>query len=471
MKSIALAFPATTIINAAAFQQVCTMSSTKRTPSTMSPYFAKRQKPAADADTTPCCWTECKASSDLPQHLVGNKYFDNDNDDKIILSCSAPSDFSLSQAICSYGYFCLAPNRWVPSSSTTDADDEGYLVRPLRFGDDHEHSVLAAIGQSSCSNNKDGVASVVVAFQQQDSGEEQLITKNIRFRNDLTQQISRMLRLDLDLAGFHRLNPEAKCRRFGRLYRSPTLFEDIVKTITNCNMQWSGTVDMNRKLCRRVGTNGAFPSPKEIQRVDPAFLKEHCRLGYRSKWIWSLADSIVNGELDLQELEEAVLEDDAAGEKEESFSSSRDAIQKRLKQITGIGDFASNNILQLMGYFDSFPYDTETVRLWREEFGASKSDSKKQVFERAKTHYAQYAPYQFIAYWFNLWENYERRAKCKSPKWSIEQLESERPDGVESDHNQVFVNNSSNKTKKKKTVKQGKKSNDSVQASLDENGE
>ena len=37
----------------------------------------------------------------------------------------------------------------------------------------------------------------------------------------------------------------------------------------------------------------------------------------------------------------------------------------------GIGEFAANNICQLLGFFDSFPYDTETRRLWYEQHGST----------------------------------------------------------------------------------------------------
>ena len=69
----------------------------------------------------------------LPAHLFQNEntkqYFGESS--AVLLNIEVDdSDFSLSQAICSYGYFCLAPNKWIPS----EQDDEGILARPLRFG-------------------------------------------------------------------------------------------------------------------------------------------------------------------------------------------------------------------------------------------------------------------------------------------------------------------------------------------------
>ena len=88
-------------------------------------------------------------------------------------------------------------------------------------------------------------------------------------------------------------------------------------------------------------------------------------------------------------------------------------------RIKGFAKFASSNVLQLLGYWESFPFDTETVRMLREDHKITAS-TKKDLFERAEQRYAQYAPFQFLAYWFDLWLNYERRAGKVSPMWTTE---------------------------------------------------
>jgi len=439
------------------------ISMTKRSPtakssparslsSTLSPYLdrLKREKKVSNCnvgnddnvddfvdDDYSIHWTP---TNQLPPHLIGNKYFDDKKNITILHRNNISCGFSLSQTICSYGYFCLAPNRWVPSGSRLkERDDEGYLVRPLTLrynrkeieqeGQNRHKTFLVAIGQNTETR------SVIVALRSPSSIDETYCKK-------VTKQIDRMLRLDTNLDDFYELHIEAKERGFGRLYRSPTLFEDMVKTITNCNMKWNGTVEMNAKLCRHIGTDGAFPTPDEINRVGSDFLKENCRVGYRDKYIWGLANDIVEGRLDLREFE--------------SIDNIREDVQKRLLKIKGIGPYASNNILQLIGHFNVHPYDTETVRLWKEEFGASSSATKADVFKNAKAHYAQFNEYSFIAYWFDLWKNYEKRDGCMSVQWAIEQLENERPTGIESDHNSVFSNMNSTKSKSPKKKRKKK---------------
>lgn len=422
-------------------------SRTRSLSSTLSPYLGrlKREKKASSCNDSNDCDIDASVDDDhsvhwtqknqLPPHLIGNKYFDDEKNITILHRNYIPRGFSLSQTICSYGYFCLAPNRWVPSGfRSKERDDEGYLVRPMTLiynrkeieneqGRNWHKTFLVAIGQNTETRT------VVVALRSSSSIDE-------IYCKELTKQIDRMLRLDTNLDNFYELHVEAKERGFGRLYRSPTLFEDMVKTITNCNMKWNGTIEMNAKLCRRIGTDGAFPTPDEINRVGSDFLKENCRVGYRDKYIWGLANDVVEGRLDLREFE--------------SMDNIREDIQKRLLKIKGIGPYASNNILQLMGYFNVHPYDTETVRLWKEEFGASSSATKADVFKKAKAHYAQFNEYSFIAYWFDLWKNYEKRGGCMSVQWAIEQLEKERPTDIESDHNSVFCKMNSTKSKSPK---------------------
>ena len=59
------------------------------------------------------------------------------------------------------------------------------------------------------------------------------------FRWSAEDQVRRMLCLtDSDhdsVAAFQRLYPQAASANYGRLFRSPTLWEDMVKSITLCN--------------------------------------------------------------------------------------------------------------------------------------------------------------------------------------------------------------------------------------------
>merc|ERR1712224_852508 len=123
----------------------------------------------------------------------------------------------------------------------------------------------------------------------------------------LKAQIERMLRLnekDTEVARlFSQDNADlAKGKELGRLFRSPTLFEDIMKTFTLCNCGWSRTISMNAELCHRVG-NGAFPTEVEIAKMQPRKLQKRCGVGYRAERMVRLAKAVVKRKLNLEDIE------------------------------------------------------------------------------------------------------------------------------------------------------------------------
>lgn len=65
----------------------------------------------------------CQDEEHLDRVFAGND---------VVLRVDVPADFSLSQAICSHGFYALAPNVWVPAPSGDACDDHGYFKRPLR---------------------------------------------------------------------------------------------------------------------------------------------------------------------------------------------------------------------------------------------------------------------------------------------------------------------------------------------------
>lgn len=72
----------------------------------------------------------------------------------------------------------------------------------------------------------------------------------------------------------------------------------MVKTLTNCNMNWKGTCQMNALMCRELGHHGrGFPTPAQILAAAET-LQARCRLGYRASWVVELAQKFCDGEVD-----------------------------------------------------------------------------------------------------------------------------------------------------------------------------
>ncbi|MEM6551765.1 MAG: endonuclease III domain-containing protein [Planctomycetota bacterium] len=290
------------------------------------------------------------------------------------LTLAVPQDFSLPHAVCSYGYFLLEPNRWDHHTATFHRVLRGNRQRPLRVAIRQRHPDRLTI-----------------------TADTQL-TRNETY--SVKRDLTRMLRPDEDQSDWWAMHPEAKRRRFGPMFRSPSLFEDMVKTITGCNVTWKNTINMNRLLCARVPRigRGGFPTPQQIVAFGPDRLKAACRVGYRADRIVRLAQSFLNGEINPDWYEDP--------------SRTTDELNKALKKLHGIGDYAAANIAMLLGHYDRLAIDTETYRhycLTTKTPRPKDPPGLAQLHKKIDAHYAQFQPYPFKAYWFELWRHYEER--------------------------------------------------------------
>jgi 3-methyladenine DNA glycosylase/8-oxoguanine DNA glycosylase len=312
------------------------------------------------------------------------------------LTLATPADFDLARDCCSYGYFLLWPNFWDPGTRT--------LSRVLDVGGGPVGIVI--------SQREGAGSSLRLTLSRAVSAAE---------RGELKRQVSRMLRLDEDadtIGEFHRVDPRWKRAGYGRLFRSPTFFEDVIKTVTSCNIQWPGTIEMNRRLCQVVGERlvlpasrkgGAplelhsFPSAAKMARTRPATLRARCRVGYRDARLVELARLFRSGKVD-----PAWFEDPATPEAE---------IHEALLELPGVGPYAAANILQLLGRYGRLPLDTESVRHGKTVLGFTGTSS--QIMKRVHEHYAPFGEHAFRSYWFELWAYYESK-HGKASTWERE---------------------------------------------------
>eukprot|EP00439_Symbiodinium_sp_Y106_P044737 s401_g5.t1 len=297
-----------------------------------------------------------------------------------------PPRFSLGAAVCSYGFAMLAPNSWQPNAvSGARSHCKGVLQRPLQL--QSARAVRATIRQSSSR-----VLEVAAS--------KKLSSADVAA---LHRQVLRMLRLgtadDAVASAFAEGSPDLSHHApVGRLFRSPTVFEDLVKTFTLCNCGWTRTISMNEKLCHHFGGPlGAFPSAAVLAKVTPSRLKKLCGVGYRAERILKLARAATTGSLDL--LSDPKLQQEEASQ--------------RCKGIYGLGPFGLANALQLLGFYEDIPADSETCRHLRQARGL-RSCTLQNVSLVAARVYRPYAPHQFLRYWTELWRTYEQRMGTKA---------------------------------------------------------
>ena len=290
------------------------------------------------------------------------------------LTIRPPANYDLARDVCSYGYFLLAPNRWDPDART--------FSRPLRLGE--------------------GPAKATI-HQQHDREGEPL---KVRFDRALTRkeqaearlQIARMLQLDDDIAAFHAVDPRWKKSGRGRLVRSPSMFEDVIKTVTSCNVAWPSTITMNRRLCEVI--DPCFPSPTQLARRKPSSLRARCRVGYRDQRMVDLGKLFASK----RAIDVAWFEDPATQD---------DDVEKALLALPGIGPYAAGNIMQLLGRYSRLAIDTESVRHARVTLGWEGEDA--ELRRRLEKHYEPFGEHRFRSYWFELWTDYEAR---RGPAWT-----------------------------------------------------
>ena len=298
------------------------------------------------------------------------------------LTIQTPGDFALPRDVCSYGYFLLAPNLWDVESQT--------LTRPLDL-DDGPATVTIA--------QRDGAGSALRAGFDRALGAAE--------RRTAKAQITRMLRLDEDQSvarAFHRVDRRWKKSGRSRLFRSPTMFEDVLKTVTSCNVTWSSTVHMNRRLCDvlgRASTKSAprsFPTAHKLSRTRPGTLRGRCRVGYRDQRMVDLAKLFRPRGLRPPECDPAWFEDPGNDD---------GAVYERLLGLPGIGPYGAANIMQLLGRYSKIALDTESVRHGKAVLGFAGTD--RQITKKVKEHYEKFGEHKFRSYWFELWRYYEAK--------------------------------------------------------------
>ena len=303
-----------------------------------------------------------------------------------------PSDFNLARDACSYGYFLLAPNYW-----------------------DVAHQSLSRV------LDLPGGACFVVVTQPKGAGAplrvntSRAVTRADRVAAEAL--LARMLRLTEDeseIAGFHAVDPRWKASGRGRLFRSPTMFEDVIKTVTSCNVTWPSTVQMNKRLCETLGAPvrlsptvvaRGFPSAAKIARTRPQTLRARCRVGYRDQRIVQLAQLFAKADTK-RGVAATTMQDPA---------TSDDAVHDMLIELPGIGPYAAANIMQLLGRYSRLPLDTESVRHGKTFLNMT--GESKDVMKQVKAHFAPFGRHAFRAYWLEMWAFYESK---HGPAWTWE---------------------------------------------------
>lgn len=214
-------------------------------------------------------------------------------------------------------------------------------------------------------------------------------------RAEVRNFLSQCLRIKEDFSEFYREAARHPGSRWipktgaGRLLRSPTVFEDVVKMICTTNCSWSLTETMVRNLSTLLGKNFwdgnfAFPTPASIAGATEAYLRKNVRTGYRSPYLLEFAAAVADGKLDVEGWRSSPL--------------ATDQLFEQAKTVKGMGDYAAGNILKLLGRYDYLGLDS-----WvRGKFFELHSRGRKVKDSTIEKHYASLGKWRGLFFWLEM---------------------------------------------------------------------
>jgi N-glycosylase/DNA lyase len=210
-----------------------------------------------------------------------------------------------------------------------------------------------------------------------------------------------VLRLDQDLSGFYErvaADPELAWASVGagRMLRSPTVFEDVVKTICTTNCAWSATVRMVEALVGSLGEPAiggdgplthAFPTPTAMASATESFYREVVRAGYRGAYLIELARRVDAGVVDLEAMGTASSDELPDAE-----------LEQALLELPGVGPYAAAHVMMTLGRNSRLILDS-----WTRPKYARLTGSARPVADTAiRRRFRRYGDHAGLAFWLFL---------------------------------------------------------------------
>ena len=224
--------------------------------------------------------------------------------------------------------------------------------------------------------------------------------------NDLAATVRHVLRLDADLSPFYEAaasDPELEWATVGagRMVQSPTVFEDVVKTVCTTNCAWSATRRMVTAIVANLGEAApvapaegpkgrAFPTSLAMAEAGEGFYRDVARAGYRGAYLVSLSRAIAAGDLDLERLGRATADELPDGE-----------LEDRLLELPGVGPYAAAHIMMTLGRYHRLILDAWTRPTYAKRIG------RRSVSDTAiERRFRRFGPYAGLAFWLFVTEDW-----------------------------------------------------------------
>jgi 3-methyladenine DNA glycosylase/8-oxoguanine DNA glycosylase len=290
----------------------------------------------------------------------------------MLLTLSTPATFSFRRTVISHGWCELPP---------FDLDRQAWtLTRVIDTGEARPITVTLSEGEQAIN----------VTTRRKLSR---------RAADKVLRDVRHMMRLDDDMSEFYQLTTSTTAFAWiarngaGRLLRAPTVFEDLVKMMCTTNCAWSLTEKMVGGLVGGLGRETSdgrrdFPTPEAMAAMPESFYRDTVRAGYRSAYLKELAERVATGEIDV-----------------ESWLTSElptDKLIREMKRVKGVGDYAAENLLKLVGRYDGLGLDS-----WvRPQFSRKHNKGRAASDEKIRRHYARFGTWRGLALWCDLTEDW-----------------------------------------------------------------
>lgn len=281
------------------------------------------------------------------------------------ITIRTPPSFSFKRTVISHGWYNLLPFEF--------DRDNWRLLRVIELDSNAPVTVVTTGQKRSVKVSVEG-------------------SPGTRDSEKIMRDLRHILRLDDNLEQFYRetgSDPDFEwigTQGAGRLLRSPTVFEDLVKMICTTNCSWALTEKMVTGLVQKLGREAddgrrTFPSAKRMAEMPLKFFVNEVRAGYRAEYLKELAGRVASGSLDV----EGWLSSDLPTAE----------LVKEIKGVKGVGNYASENLLKLIGRYDGLALDSWT----RAKFFQVRNKGKKTTDKRIARYYSRFNEWRGLALW------------------------------------------------------------------------
>ncbi len=223
-------------------------------------------------------------------------------------------------------------------------------------------------------------------------------------KEEVKEIVRHILRIDEDYDDFYSVVAEHRPLEWveamlaGRLLRSGSVFEDLVKTLCTTNCSWGLTKNMTSNLVLKLGKKSegggpAFPTADELASKSETFYREEVKAGYRSPYFVELGEAVASGRLD----PESWLRSDLPTPE----------LKREIKTVKGIGEYAADNLLKLVGRYDGLALDSWLRRGFYKKYNREKACPDKKI----ERHYRKFGKWKGLAMWCDMTQEWFEKGR------------------------------------------------------------